>query len=555
MTDALRTIITRPGRAATPQREQADERQSRNHAGGFAFAIPGEARVRRFLTLGTDGGTYYVTERELTAENAGIVIEWAKARPADLAALAAEISGKGVAPKNNPAIFAVMAAMAYGDEAGKHAAEAAFPKVVRTGTHLFTAASYLEQLRGWGPVARRAFSAWYLGKDAGALSYQLVKYRQREGWTHADVLRSAHPKPRSADGSLMTGHDQLFKWATGGGTRDTVLPLWIEAYERARMTEQSGALTAEKTQRYVRLIQDYPGLPWEALPDEATSQPDVWRALIEAGMPVTALMRNLPKLTRLGVIGQMSEHLRLVTDRLTDQQLLIKGRVHPVNVLIALRTYALGHSLRGTSTWTPVQQVAGALDAAFYLAFGAVEPAGRRTMGAVDVSGSMGWPIRDYGSVRGGLLYPFTAAEIAGAMAMVQVKTEPRYGLWGFADQLRELPVSPSMRLDAVMRAMRLNTFGRTDCAAPMIWALRNRVEVDTFQVTTDNETWYGTIHPHQALEAYRQGMGIDARLQVLAVVPTEFSIADADDPRQLDVSGFGSDVPQLLAGHSRGDI
>lgn len=554
MADALRTITTRPGRAATPQGVQADERQSRNHAGGFAFTIPGEARVRRFLTLGTDGGTYYVTEKDLTAENTGVVIEWAKTRPEALVALAAEISGKGTAPRNNPAIFAVMAAMAHGDEAGKHAAEAAFAKVVRTGTHLYTAASYLENLRGWGPVPRRAFSAWYLGKDADALAYQLIKYRQREGWTTADILRSAHPKPRAADGSLMAGHDAMFKWATAG-TEAEGLPQWVTVYEAIREIEKSPATAAAKGKAYVQVIRDFPGLPWEALPDEATNLPDVWRALIENGMPVTALMRQLPKLTRLGVIGQMSEHLRLVTGRLADERLLSRGRVHPVSVLIALKTYALGHSLRGSSTWTPVQQVADALDAAFYLAFGAVEPAGRRTMGAVDVSGSMSWPIRDYGNVHGGLLYPFTAAEIAGAMAMVQLKTEPRYGLWGFADQLRELPVSPAMRLDNVMQVTSTNTFGRTDCAAPMVWALRNRVEVDTFQVTTDNETWFGRIHPHEALEAYRQGMGIDARLQVLAVVPTEFSIADPDDPRQLDVSGFGSDVPALLAAHSRGDV
>lgn len=38
----------------------------------------------------------------------------------------------------------------------------------------------------------------------------------------------------------------------------------------------------------------------------------------------------------------------------------------------------------------PSRQVVDALDAAFYASFGTVEPAGKSTMLALDVSGSMG---------------------------------------------------------------------------------------------------------------------------------------------------------------------
>jgi 60 kDa SS-A/Ro ribonucleoprotein len=96
---------------------------------------------------------------------------------------------------------------------------------------------------------------------------------------------------------------------------------------------------------------------------------------------------------------------------------------------------------------------------------------------------------------------------------------------------------------------------GGTDCALPMVWALKNRVEVDTFQVYTDNETWHGAIHPHQALREYRQKMGIDARLVVVAMTAGGASIADPSDPGQLDVSGFDSSVPNLLSDFSRGDV
>ena len=59
--------------ADVPQTEALDERQVKNNAGGFVFAIDDWARLDRFLILGAEGGTYYVSERKLTQENAGVV--------------------------------------------------------------------------------------------------------------------------------------------------------------------------------------------------------------------------------------------------------------------------------------------------------------------------------------------------------------------------------------------------------------------------------------------------------------------------------------------------
>lgn len=89
--------------------------------------------------------------------------------------------------------------------------------------------------------------------------------------------------------------------------------------------------------------------------------------------------------------------------------------------------------------------------------------------------------------------------------------------------------------------------FGGTDCALPMVWARKHKVEVDTFAVYTDNETWAGDMHPHQALREYRDWSGIDARLVVIGMTATDFTIADPTDPGMLDVAGFDSAVPMLL--------
>src|SRR5690349_9175929 len=156
--DVLEQIRTRG--AVTPQRMQAHPAQVPNSAGGWVFEAADEARVHRFITIGTTGGTFYADERKLTAQNADLVLDFARTRAARLAEMVREVSVAGRAPRNKPAILALMAAMALGDTEGRQAAEHAFTDVVRTGTHLFTAAKYCEQFRGWGTIARRAFARW-----------------------------------------------------------------------------------------------------------------------------------------------------------------------------------------------------------------------------------------------------------------------------------------------------------------------------------------------------------------------------------------------------------
>jgi 60 kDa SS-A/Ro ribonucleoprotein len=89
--------------------------------------------------------------------------------------------------------------------------------------------------------------------------------------------------------------------------------------------------------------------------------------------------------------------------------------------------------------------------------------------------------------------------------------------------------------------------FGGTDCALPMVEALKHRWAVDTFVVYTDSETWAGSIHPAQALREYRERMGIAAKLVVVAMASNGFTIADPDDAGMLDVVGFDTATPQVI--------
>ena len=193
--------------------------QVQNNAGGYAWAVDNWARLDRFLILGTDGGTFYVGERKLTIDNAQAVLDCLAEDGLRTVNHIVEISASGRAAKNDPALFALAMAAADGNEATRKAALAALPKVARIGTHLFHFMHFVEGFRGWGRGLRRAVGNWYVDRPAKALAYQAIKYQQRDGWSHRDALRLAHPiAPTEA-------HNRVFSWVTQGWDAIPEMPL------------------------------------------------------------------------------------------------------------------------------------------------------------------------------------------------------------------------------------------------------------------------------------------------------------------------------------------
>jgi 60 kDa SS-A/Ro ribonucleoprotein len=287
------------------------------------------------------------------------------------------------------------------------------------------------------------------------------------------------------------------------------------------------------------------------VPTELLAHAVVWDALLD-GMPLTALIRNLGVMTKVGLLAPASDAARAVVARLGDRGALRKARVHPLAALAALKTYARGRGVRGEGKWTPVPQVVDALDGAFYLTFENAPSTGKRVMLALDVSGSMSAPVH-------GLPY-LSCREASAAMALVTAATEPshrfvaftagpyRSRFAGYGSGLTPLAISPRQRLDDVVRSTSNLPFGGTDCALPMVEAVKHGWAVDAFVVYTDSETWAGDVHPAQALRAYRERLGIAAKLVVVAMASNGFSIADPEDAGMLDVVGFDTATPQVIA-------
>jgi 60 kDa SS-A/Ro ribonucleoprotein len=525
-----------------PQSEALNERQVKNNAGGFVFAIDDWARLDRFLILGSDAPTYYQTAPALTRENAKIVDRCYAADAARTVARTVQVSDEGRAPKNDPAIFVLAIGAAHPDQNVRKLALAAVPKVCRTATHLFQFVKAARALgRGWGRSLKTSIANWYNSKSLDDVAYQAIKYREREGYSHKRLLQTSHPAASESPARIA-----LYRWMRGLDPQGE-LPSLVQAHLRAMSPEAPkalvlGLITANR-------------LPWEAIPTEYNADPDAWRAMLPT-LGLGAMVRNLGNMTRLGAIKPLSGAEAIVVEKLADEALIRKSRLHPFSILLAMAVYGSGRGVRGSGSWDASRAVIDALDGAFYKAFVNVQASGKRILIALDVSGSMG--SRIMGS-------PISCRDATAALALITMSTEAkthvvgftasghaqrRYGgRWGGGETgLSPLAISPRQRLTDAVAAVSNLPFGRTDCALPMLYALENGIEVDAFYVYTDNETWAGSVHPVKALQQYRQKTGIPAKLIVVGMTATQFSIADPNDAGMLDVVGFDAGAPAVMA-------
>jgi 60 kDa SS-A/Ro ribonucleoprotein len=534
-------------RAKTPVREKIHGREAEmapNSDGrGVAFLLDDWKRLDRFLILGSDTPTYYATARKLSFENVECVKRCVQADPARVVARIVEISDSGRAMNNDPALYAlaVCASAGIGQTPDEHAgvrraAMDALSQVARTGTHLFHFVQYAQSMRGWGRGMRDAIKRWYGNRSARSMAMQVAKYQSRDGWSHRDVLRKGHPQMPSPH------HNAAASWATSGRLEEGsaasgVAPILL--LERCKTASE-------------RELVDLIGtgdVPMEFIPTDKRSP-----AVYEALLPHSGLgwvLRNLGNLGKHGILatGQF-ENLRMLSQRLLDAEALRAQRVHPMDVLKALCIYKQGHSDKGKGSWSVVPQVLDALSDAFPLSFGTVTPIKGRVLYAVDSSGSMG------GYWSGGLSnFPrLSPCQAAAVLAYVMLQTEDDFVPIGFDTRVHQVELRKRMSLVELVEGWDCPG-GATNLGLPVEWAQANNLAVDTFVILTDNEANTGR-HASTLLANYRKKMQVpQAKMAVVGMTSTGFTIADPKDPGMMDFVGFDAQMPNLINAFGRGEL
>lgn len=586
--------FTRHFTTPIPQNRKADSRQVKNNAGGYVFSVSDQIRLSRFLILGTPKGTYYQSEADLTSQNLDFLVEFINRDEVAYWTTLRDIGATNRAYRHSPALMALAMLFKHGkikqkssmykdvDDDGtvtyklrenvehvRYTASELFQEIVRTGTHLAEIQKYAKFLGVSGRAFRNAVAKWY-ESDKDRTAYQVVKYRNRHGFNHGDLMRINHPK--NVDPAIA-------KFVLGKDLAEENLPSIIEGFLELQ--------TIKEANQAARFLKDvYPALPWEALPTDMHKQVEVWKTLFYNGaLNGQALVRNITRFARLKAFDDMV-FVADYAEKLTDKAMIDRTRLHPIQFLNSMTVHREGQVVRDPKKlrqllrtaynlpsgyvrthsyddsfrfqdWEPSLKILDALEAGYYLAFNSIKPSKKRFFFGIDVSGSME-------SMALGL--DLSCAKVAAAMAMSIARTEPYFIAKGFTssggryyrDQnvgLTDLGITSAQKLETVFDKVQKNNFGRTDCSLPMIHAKQEGIEVDAFVILTDNETWYGDIHPYRALRDYRQATGIDAKLIVVGMTATEFSIADPSDVGMLDVVGADANLPKLVSEFASGRI
>lgn len=308
--------------------------------------------------------------------------------------------------------------------------------------------------------------------------------------------------------------------------------------ELAKTGEKKDATTA------IAIMEKNKKIQREHLPTELLNTPQIWNTLL-TGMGMTALVRNLGKLSQVGVAASRAQD---IIKMLTDPKTVKDSKIHPLQVLVGMKTYSQGKGDLGSMTWPVNSYITAALSTTFRMAFGNITPTGKRYMLGLDVSGSMSM------SMCAGAKN-ITPREGSVAMALMTLHAEgaDNVHIYGFSNIFYNFngKVRPDMTVQDAIKATDV-PFGATDCALPMTEALkmytRDGTVFDVFCVYTDSETYAPTIHPQVALEQYRKATGVDAKLIVIGMVANCLSIADPKDKNTLNLAGFDTATPELIS-------
>jgi 60 kDa SS-A/Ro ribonucleoprotein len=523
------------------------ERETLSSGGKVVYKVNDIERLKRFVFLGSENGTLHITKDTLTKQNLDCLERLLKEKKyTEISNVINEYQNKVYKKDYILFVLARCCSIKTGvinkvldenDESFKVECFQLTLELCKIPTNLFMFIELYETINkslynttGWNTKLKRMITQWYNSKSLKDLMYHITKYQNRNNWTHRDVLRLSHVKTSDTDTNTV------YKYITKG--KESVFADWgLDFVKFSYLIDFESLKTETDKETVLKLIIEH-NFVREHIPTIWLNDIDIWYTLLQK-MPMTAMLRNLNKMTAISVFNQKEDAVNIVLNKLSENS-IIQSKVHPLQILISLKMYSSGKGEKGSLTWNPVQKIVAALDKAFYYSFKNVESTGKRILLALDVSGSMGWT-----NVCG--INCLTAAEVATAMSMVIDSQETNVTIMGFSSVFKQLNISSSRRLDDNLKSTNDNNFGSTDCSLPFTWAQQQSRQFDTIIVFTDNDTNSNKIKPSLALENYRNKMKLDTKLIVVGLASNEFSIADPNDKNMLDVCGFDSSTPLVI--------
>ncbi|XP_056148953.1 60 kDa SS-A/Ro ribonucleoprotein isoform X2 [Lampris incognitus] len=434
----------------------------------------------------------------------------------------------------NACLFALAVCSQHSELKTRQAAFKALKEVCRIPIHLFSFIQYKKELKEgmkcgiWGRALRKAVSNWYNEQDAMSLAVAVTKCKQREGWSHKDLLRLSHARPAYETIALISKYvtkgwkEVQVAYADKENSEEIInLLSYLEVVEKVKHP-------CDETE-VIHLIEEH-RLEREQLLTDHLKSKQVWRALLKE-MPLESMLRILGKMTADKILESGSSEMATICDRIQSEALLKKTKIHPLSILLASENYKKGYGSQGKVKWEPDISILKALDSAFYKCFMNVEPVNKRFAVAVDVSSSLCSVV------------PGTSVStviVAAAITMVISRTEMDTQVLIYSEgAVFPCTITADMSLVDVTTELVKIPSGSTDCTIPITWATENRKAVDMFVVLTNNPLWTFSASPVETLRKHRQQSGIFSKLVMCGLTSIGHAIADTEDRGLLNICGF----------------
>lgn len=177
---------------------------------GDPWEITVKTRLRRFLCYGSEGNVFTARDKSRISLNNAEALLSLLQEEEDGAEVVEEIRRfmqEERAVRLDPSFFALALCSQHSKRKTREAAFKALKELCRDPAHLFAVVQYKKELREgmncgiWGRALRTAVSDWYNKQDPMALAAAVTRCKQREGWSHKDLLRLSHTKP-SKEGEI-----------------------------------------------------------------------------------------------------------------------------------------------------------------------------------------------------------------------------------------------------------------------------------------------------------------------------------------------------------------
>ncbi len=483
-----------------------------NHHGVPTHARSTRQQARNFLRCGTLSGTFYVSQKDMAAQQLLTLRRLADEDPAALAEEAIAAREDGFMRTMPCLALAVLSGVT-----GKKAFQDAAPRVIRIPTD----ATQFSELCLSGAVPGRKASK-SLGGCAvdpvrsfleGVSEYHAIKYAAQL----RPLVHMTHPRPATPEMRERLG------WLSGQVEGKRVkLNKRIAAFEALkRTTDEAGIIQLIRTG----------GLPYECVVGAVSNpSPAVWAELLHVA-PTMNLLKSLVTLTRHGVF-QDRDNVRVAAEKLSREGALGQSKIFPHQVYTAWRTYsalpeadqtliaALSDMLDGSVSSIPVFQ--------------------GRTCIAPDVSGSMR-------TVRLSPNSETTPADIAGVFTAGIMRRCKDSIVLPFDTDIRSLALNPRDSVLSNARRIAMAGGGGTCLSAPVTRLLQTRDRVDTFIGITDNEEWV----KHRFIDVWRQyraTVAPQATAILITPVPNQHSAVPESEPGVHFVHGWSDSVFRFAA-------